>query len=168
MPEDASLNALLRDLAQRYAAVAQDTLGENLTSVILFGSVARSEARADSDIDLLIICRQLPSGIFRRQEYLAAVRERLQPDLERLWEQGCLTDFTEIIKTEAEAKQTFPLYLDLTEEAILLFDRNGFFAHILQRLRERLQALGAERKQLGRLRYWDLKPDFQPGEAITL
>ncbi|MFN3742677.1 MAG: hypothetical protein ACK4VW_08415 [Anaerolineales bacterium] len=47
MPEDASLNALLRDLAQRYAAVAQDTLGENLTSVILFGSVARSEARAE-------------------------------------------------------------------------------------------------------------------------
>ena len=38
----------------------------------------------------------------------------------------------------------------------------------LARLRERLRELGAQRKQLGRIRYWDLKPDFQPGEVIWL
>jgi hypothetical protein len=119
-------------------------------------------------VDLLVICRELPVGAFRRQETLEPVREQLQADLDRLWEQGCYTDFTEVIKTEIEARRTHPLYLDMTEEAVVLFDRGGFFAGVLERLRERLQELGAERKQLGRLRYWDLKPDFKPGEVIVL
>lgn len=159
-----ALRQTLHHLAERYASIAQEMLGENLTSVVLFGSVARGEARPASDVDLLVICRELPAGAFRRQEVLEPVRERLQADLDHLWEQGCYADFTAVIKTETEAQRTHPLYLDMTEEAVLLFDRDGFFAGVLERLRE----LGAERKQLGRLRYWDLKPDFKPGEVITL
>ncbi|MBC8254127.1 MAG: nucleotidyltransferase domain-containing protein [Ardenticatenia bacterium] len=163
-----ALNQVLRHLAEQYTDTAQAVLGDNLTSVALFGSVARGEAGADSDIDLLVICRELPAGAFRRQEVLEPVRERLQAELSRLWEQGCYTDFSEVIKTEIEAQRTHPLYLDMTEEVVILFDRGGFFARVLARLRERLGELGAERQQLGRLRYWDLKPDFKPGEAITL
>ena len=96
------------------------------------------------------------------------MRERLQVELDRLWEQGCYTDFTEVIKTETEAQKTHLLYLDMTEEAVILFDRGEFFARVLARLRERLRELGAQRKQLGRIRYWDLKPDFKPGEVIWL
>lgn len=162
------LSGMLRHLAGRYAEVAQDVLGDNLISVVLFGSVARGEARSDSDIDLLVICRELPTGVFRRQEVLEPVRERLQADLDRLWDQGCYTDFTEVIKTGAEAQKTHLLYLDMTEEAEILFDRDGFFAAVLARIQERLRKLGAQRRQLGRLRYWDLKPDFTPGEVIRL
>ncbi len=158
----------LNHLAKQYAATARAVLGDNLTSVVLFGSVARDQAGPGSDIDLLVICRELPTGAFRRQEVLEPVRERLQAELDRLWGQGWYADFTEVIKTEMEAQRTHPLYLDMTEEAVILFDRGGFFAGVLERLRGRLRELGAERKQLGRLRYWDLKPDFKPGEAITL
>ena len=168
MANTATSNQALRHLAERYAATAQEVLGENLTSVVLFGSVARGEARPDSDIDLLVICRELPAGAFRRQEVLEPVQERLQVELDRLWEQGCYTDFTEIIKTETEAQKTHLLYLDMTEEAVILFDRGEFFARVLARVRERLRELGAQRKQLGRIRYWDLKPDFKPGEVIWL
>lgn len=159
---------LLRQLARRYAEAAQQVLGDNLTSVVLFGSVARSEAGPESDIDLLVICRELPAGAFRRQDLLEPVRKKLQADLDRLWDQKVYVDFTEIIKSETEARMMHYLYLDMTEEAISLFDRNSFFARILERLRGRLRELGAERKQLGQLRYWDLKPDFKPGEVITL
>ena len=165
---DSALNQTLRHLAQRYATIAQEILGDNLISVVLFGSVARGQARATSDVDLLVICRELPAGAFRRRETLQPVRERLQAELDRLWGQGIHTDFVEIIKSEAEAQRTHPVYLDMTEEAVILFDRVGFFAGILERLREQLRKLGAKRRQLGRLRYWDLKPDFKPGEVITL
>ena len=168
MENTTTLNQALRHLAERYAATAQEVLGENLTSVILFGSVVRDEARPDSDIDLLVICRELPAGAFRRQEVLEPVRERLQIELDRLWAQGCYTDFTEVIKTETEAQKTHLLYLDMTEEAMILFDRGGFFAGVLEQLGERLRELGAQRRQLGRVRYWDLKPDFRAGEVITL
>ena len=165
---DSELNQTLLCLAQRYATIAQEILGDNLTSVVLFGSVARGEALVSSDVDLLVICRELPAGAFRRREMLAPVGKRLQADLGRLRAQGIHTDFAEIIKSEAEAQRTHPVYLDMTEEAAILFDRGSFFAGILERLRERLRELGAKRRQLGRLRYWDLKPDFKPGEAIVL
>ena len=101
-------------------------------------------------------------------ELLDAVRERFQVDLENLWDRGIYADFAEIIKGEAEAHRMHWLYLDMTDEAVILFDRGGFFHEILQSLRGRLRALGARRRRLGRLRYWDLKPDFVPGEVITL
>ncbi|OGG55607.1 MAG: hypothetical protein A3F84_29310 [Candidatus Handelsmanbacteria bacterium RIFCSPLOWO2_12_FULL_64_10] len=158
----------LRRLADRYAGVAQEVLGDNLTSVVLFGSVARGEAGPRSDVDLLVVCRTLPRGAFRRREVLEPVRERLQEDLDRLWEQGITTDVVEVIKSEVEARQTRLLYLDMTEEAVLLFDREGFFEGVLAGVRQRLKALGAMRRRLGNVRYWDLKPDFKPGEVIEL
>lgn len=162
------LSQTLRGLAVRYAEVARDILGENLTSVILFGSVARGEPDPQSDIDLFIICRSLPKGAFRRRAVLDPVRERLHDKLACLWKAGIYTDFVEIIRTEDEARRPRLLYLDMTEEAILFFDRDSFFAGILDRLRYRLRELGAQRKQLGMIRYWDLKPDFRLGEVIEL
>jgi len=168
MPNSPGLNQRLRSLADQYTAFAQAMLGDNLTSVILFGSVARGQAGPGSDIDLLVICRELPRSAFRRREMLEPIRERLQAELDHLWAQGYYTDFAEVIQTESETQKTHPLYLDMTEEAMILFDRHGFFAAVLARVRERLRELGAQRRQLGRLHYWDLKPDLKRGEAVVL
>jgi len=162
------LNVCLRRLAEQYARVASEVLGENLTSVYLFGSVARGEAGPESDIDLLVICRHLPEGAFRRRRVLEPIRERLTSHLQTLWDRGVYTDSVEVIRNETEAAKVHPLYLDMVNEAVRLFDRNGFFTHVLARLAERLQALGAERRRLGHVFYWDLKPDFRTGEVIEL
>lgn len=162
------INAVLRQLADQYADAAQDILAENLTSVVLFGSVARGEAQLNSDIDLLLVCRELPVGVFRRQHVVEGIRARLQADLDRLWAEGCYSDFAEILKTEAEARESHLLYLDMTTDALLLFDRGGFFAQILAKMRARLKSLGAQQKRLGRIRYWDLKPDLKAGEVVIL
>jgi hypothetical protein len=39
---------------------------------------------------------------------------------------------------------------------------------VLRRLAERLEALGAERRRLGKLWYWVLKRDYRPGEVIEV
>ena len=162
------LNQHLLGLARRYTDCALESLGENLTSVVLFGSVARGEARGESDIDLLVVAGDLPRGAFDRRELVAPARERLLPELEALWEQGMYIDFAEVIKTEAAAQRFHLLYLDLTEEGVLLYDRNGFFAGVLEAVRQRLIELGARRRRLGQIVYWDLKPDLKPGEKLEL
>ncbi|MEN3010618.1 MAG: nucleotidyltransferase domain-containing protein [Candidatus Bipolaricaulaceae bacterium] len=166
--EPEQLNARLRALAEKYAQVARETLGENLTSVVLFGSVARGEAHARSDIDLFVVARSLPKGAFRRRELVEPIRQGLEPELEELWKRGIYTDFVEIIRTEEEARRFHTLYLDMTEEAVILYDRNGFFAEVLERVRRKLRKLGAQRRRLGHAWYWDLKPDYKPGEEIDL
>ena len=60
------------------------------------------------------------------------------------------------------------LLLELADEALLLYDRDHFLANRLAQVRERLETLGATRRQVGSVTYWDIKPDFVPGEVITL
>jgi len=162
------LNTKLLALAEEYARLAQEVLGENLVSVVLFGSVARGEAHEKSDIDLFIVAEKLPRGAFKRRELLEPIRAHLDPKLEELWRQGIYADFVEIIRTKEEARRFHPFYLDMTEEAIVLYDRDGFFADILERVRKKLRELGAKRKRMGKVWYWDLKPDYKPGEVIDL
>ena len=167
-PSREKLNEILMQLAREYAEKLREALGNRLVSVVLFGSVARGEAGPQSDIDLFVVLEDAPRGMTRRRALLEPVREALTPALEALWDQGIYTDFVEIIRSREEARRFHPVYLDMTQEAVLLYDKEGFMAGVLERLRRRLEALGAKRKRLGNVWYWDLKPDFRPGEVIDL
>ncbi len=73
-----------------------------------------------------------------------------------------------IARAPRKAARPIPLYLDLTEDAVILHDRDAFFAQVLHRVRTSLKRLGARRIRQGATWYWDLKPDFQPGEVIEI
>ena len=161
-----ALNALLLILAHRYATAAQEILGDNLISIALYGSVARGQATPSSDIDLFIVLQEAPSGMLNRRRLLQPVRDALTPELEDLWTQGIYADFIEVIRSRTEAQQFHPLYLYMSHEAILLYDRDRFLEILLERVRERLQRAGAERRPVGRYWYWDLKQAFVPGEVV--
>lgn len=158
----------LRDAAAAYARRLEEELAENLVAVILYGSVARGEAGAGSDIDLLVICERLPAGRFARLRLLERVDAAFEGDLARLSAMGIDTRVVPLLRTRQEAARVVPLYLDMVEDGWALVDRDGFFAGVLAGLRARLTALGAERRRRGRVRYWVLKRDFAPGECIEL
>jgi len=148
--------------------VLERRFGDDLVSVVLFGSVARGEARPDSDVDLIIVVRNLPRGRFRRQDLFMEVEKELEPLLEELERRGYYIEFSPILKTPEEASRVVPLYLDLVEDAVLLYDRDDFFRNILENLRRRLEELGAERVRFGKLWYWRLKRDYRFGEVIEI
>ena len=164
----AHLADALREVAREYGRALEETLGERLVSVVLYGSVGRGEAGETSDVDLLVVAERLPQGRFRRQEVLEPADQRVDALLEELAGQGVHTGVSVILKTPAEAKRLVPLYLDMVEDAVLLVDRGGFFAATLDRLRQSLARLGSRRHRLGRFRYWELKPDLRPGETFSL
>ena len=58
--------------------------------------------------------------------------------------------------------------LDMTEDAIVLFNQESCLAETLERLRGWLQKLGARRMCRGNTWYWDLKPDYKWGNTIEL
>lgn len=164
----AATSQTLRGAAERYAGLLRETLAGNLVSVVLFGSVARGEATADSDLDLVIVCEDLPEGRFSRLRLLEDADRRFEDELLRLRSLGIRTRLARIVKTRGEAARVVPLYLDLVDDACLLYDRGDFFSSLLSRLRSLLATLGAERRVRGRVRYWVLKPDLAPGEVIEL
>ena len=142
--------------------------GESLMSVVVYGSVARGSQNFDSDLDLLIIADKLPNGRMKRIREFEAVEDRVEPFLKSLQKEGINSRISALIKTPEEAKRGSPLFLDMVEDARILFDRDGFFSAVLEKLRKRLEELGAKRVWKGNAWYWILKPDLRPGEVFEL
>lgn len=142
----------------------QALLGDRLVSVVLFGSLARGEARERSDIDVLVVAEDFPRSLAERRRLLmdAWDRVRAQTGLGSV-------EWNLVTKTPEEARHRSPLYLDMVDDAHLLVDREGFFAAVLAGMRARMRELGSRRVYLPDRRwYWDLKPDFRFGEVVEI
>ncbi|MDW8034480.1 MAG: nucleotidyltransferase domain-containing protein [Nitrososphaerota archaeon] len=153
-------DALLQEIKSFY--------GERLVTIALFGSVARGTYTFDSDIDILIIAKDLPQGRMKRVREFETVEEKIEPLLSAFKKEGLNTYLSPIIKSPEEAKIGSPLFLDMVEDVKILFDRDNFFSNILARLKQRLKELGSIRVWKGDAWYWILKPDLKPGEIIEL
>lgn len=147
---------------------ALDCYGGNLVTLAVFGSVARGTPGPESDIDLLLICRELPSGRTKRVAQFSCVEQALEPHLARLRAAGIHTTLSPIFKTVPEAQGGSHLYLDMVDEVLILIDEDHFFQSLLARLKRRLNELGAYRVRQGSRWYWVLNPNGRPGEAIDL
>lgn len=152
------LNVLLESLRKRF----------DLVSVVVYGSVARGEARKDSDIDVLIVADNLPEDRYLRYRMFEEAEKEVEGLLSELRKEGYSAFISPIIKSREEASKVTPLYLDMVEDAVILYDRDGFFAGILKRLRRRLKELKAKRVRVGKMWYWVLKEEYRFGEVIEI
>jgi predicted nucleotidyltransferase len=160
----ATLQEPFRSALAAAAEAWLEDLGERLVSIVLFGSVARGDARPVSDIDLLIVANGFPRSLSDRRRPLLDSWERVRAARTLPYVQWNL-----VTKTPGEAGFHSPLYLDIVEDGVLILDRTGFFAAVLARMRERMRVLGSRRVHLADGSwYWDLKPDFRFGEIVEI
>jgi predicted nucleotidyltransferase len=157
---DAILDQLVTELQAHY--------GPRLVACAVFGSVGRGTPRYGSDIDLLLVVRDLPPGRYHRVEEFLPVEARLEPALQADQPGHPSIGLSPVFKTPAEVQAGSPLFLDMVEDARILHDPDGFLAGYLDRLRARLRELGSRRIWRGNAWYWELKPDLAPGEVFTL
>jgi predicted nucleotidyltransferase len=144
-------------------------MGRHLYSVVLYGSYARGQTEPESDVDLLIVADGIPPSSLERQMFLAKVLEELEAPLRlKLKETGWFPYVSPILKTPQEADRLSRIYFDMIDEAKILFDRGDFFKIVLQKARKKLEKLGAKKVMVGKMWYWDLKPDYRPGEIFEL
>lgn len=151
----------LQPLLKSYVHSLQELFQERLISVVLYGSVPRGSATPESDIDILIALRDSE----RAEDWKARHRahEALMEHYPDAWK------IRAILLSLPEARKNRYLYLDMTEDALLLFDSGGFFQGKLDDMRRRLGELGSRRVWLrDGSWYWDLKPDLRFGEQFEL
>jgi len=162
------LTARLDEILEALVAACRRQYGHRLVSVAVFGSVGRGTPRPDSDVDVLIVAEGLPRGRMARVAEFAGVEAELAEVFERLRRVGVATVLSPVLKTPAEVEQGSPLFLNMLDDARILGDRDGFLAHAFAQFRERLARLGARRIWRGNAWFWDLKPDYRPGEVFEL
>lgn len=146
-------NPLLQEIVDCF----KEYLGQNLISMVLFGSRARGDARDASDYDLFIIAKALPMKPFRRKLF---IRTPLRGQFEQ---KLCI-----IAKTPEEVLSTFPsFFLDLSLDGIILFDRDRFFENLQKKIGEIISQAGLRRRTDNGEYYWEWESPPKGGWEIT-
>ena len=160
------IKELYSTIIEKLLRLLKERFGDDLISIAVYGSVARGDYRNDSDIDLLIIARNLPFSITERIKIFDSIETLLEEDIMELYSKGYYISFSPIMKTPEEAKRFSPIYMDMTEDAIIIYDKDNFSSNILAKFKNKLNELGFERVWLGKKWYWR-KRDYKFGEVFS-
>jgi predicted nucleotidyltransferase len=158
-----------RMVVSRLLDALREVYGDKLVSLVVYGSVARGDARRDSDLDVLIIVDDnLPRSRLERIKTYLKAEDKIIVLLDKLIDEGYAIEISPIIKSVEEAKHISSLYLDMVEDAVIVYDRDNFFQKILLKLKKKPEELGAERVWIDKRWYWRLKKNYRFGEVIEI
>ena len=138
----------LERLEQELTLRCVEALGSNLVALAFFGSWARGEELEWSDIDVLLIARELPKHPFERNRL---VYEPIENWVEKPRSISILARTVEEFTTDVT-----PLHLDLAADAIVFYDPEGFLTSKLTTVQGLIKeaSLARERDSNGLLAWW--------------
>jgi predicted nucleotidyltransferase len=115
----------------------QAQFGEELRSVVVYGSYARGEADADSDVDMMVVVGHLPkewTEIFAIEDSLMQMGQELGRRLDiRLVEPSAVS---------YSVTWAAPLMLEVHDAHQIIFDPTGIFAAAMSRFTEVVRQRG--------------------------
>ncbi len=118
----------------------------DIIGILLFGSVAKNTARNDefytSDIDIIIICENLPSGIWKRKKFILKKTKEVCSGIQDFW--WTLKEFWSLLESK------FFLLLDAFDEGIILYDPKDILKNLKEKLFKDLKVKGVIKTDL----YW--------------
>lgn len=161
----------LEDLLERLKDFVFNHYGEKTCAIVIFGSVARGDYSFRSDIDLLVVLNEVEGSQGKRLDEFFELSKRLKGSkvYQEAREKRLPHHVQPVILSIDELREHPSLLLDLTTDALILFDKDRIFQEEIEQVKRRLEELGARKVLLGRNRwYWILKPDLKKGETVTI
>ena len=151
-----------------FVKMLKDKAKDGLVSIALYGSVARGKARAESDIDLLILYDRRKVDLDK--VYLKTIIKAKQTkEYKELWENKIYASVSPYIVTVEELKENPLILLDIIDEGIILYEKGKRFRELLNKFKQKIRQLGSRKVYLpDGTYYWELKPDWKPGEVIEI
>jgi predicted nucleotidyltransferase len=122
----------MRDISKildEFLQKCKQKFGDNLISIILFGSYARGTATEYSDVDLLIIAKNLPK---RRIERYKIIRDII---LDFIYEYEINLSPILIKPEELSHKNISPLIYGILTGYKVIYDKDNFWKNYLERIK---------------------------------
>lgn len=144
---------------RRYLVTVLDEIINHYDQALLgcavFGSYARGDNRLNSDFDLLIILRRAPGFSRRLREFVENIEMKHEALAQAIYEEeDILCELSPCILSREEALKIQPLYYDLVENHLVIYDPAGLIARIIKATREILQRSGARKVRHGNTWEW--------------
>lgn len=166
------INEYLNIFLKRVGEIAIDYYKDSLISIVVYGSVGRGDYKGHSDIDILIVISSSSDSVCGRiHVFHDNVINRVEQTAEYKW----LVDnklpyrIMPIVYTVEGLMNHPPLMLDMTEDCVIIFDRDDTFLKEIENIKERMRELGSKRVFLENGSwYWILKPDIKWGEIVKI
>jgi predicted nucleotidyltransferase len=120
------LNEVYRKAAVEFAQRVTSALGDQVDAIVLYGSVARGEARKDSDIDILVVSSQP-----------GATRERIGEICSDFTYEHNYAFFISLVHFSREEfyrliQLASPFIANVVNEGVILYD-NGTFSRVREK-----------------------------------
>jgi len=128
-------------------------LGEDVISIVLFGSMTRGDFTESSDIDMLVIARNLPDNWRERDKILLELAE-IGSDHRR----PVHITLTDEYEMNASVEQGAPLVFGLHDANRVIFGRDRFFEKLMKRFDDNMKRWDVRKIRNGE---W-----FAPGLAV--
>ena len=161
-PEESErvLGRLLTELKDRFRG--------RLLGVVVFGSVARRQARSGSDLDVLVVIEE--SSLENDLEVVnACARTEASVEYEDFRKRHSAIPIVPTVTAPGKLRANPLILLDMLDEGVVLHDPAGVVSDLFGRLRVRLGTLGAKKVRLEHGRWmWFLKPDWRPSEVVEV
>lgn len=107
----------IKKILAEYTEKLKSVYADKLARVILFGSYARGDYTADSDIDIMIILADDEDGMRKKEDELASVTF----DFDMAYD-VYIQPVTQIVNTFNYWQKVHPLYQDICKEGVVLYD----------------------------------------------
>lgn len=116
------------------AIVSSLCRSENILGIVLFGSVARNNFSQFSDIDTLIVSNLDFLKSLDLVEQTIGKLEPLRKDL--LVSNGNFLNISPLILTPPDLEELHPIFFDIAEQGIILFERSRITTNFISRIRK--------------------------------
>jgi predicted nucleotidyltransferase len=157
-----SLDYVSRDYVVFKLRERLNDLPEYVKAILLFGSIARGEASAHSDVDLLVLHSGLPITdlVMRRRHLYSLIVERLSDVFKSI----TLIDMD--LESFLKPMTITPLLLNIYFDAIVVIDRVEVLVEFLEIVRKRIIEAGLRRIKDGKAYYWVLPKPLEKVKVI--
>ncbi len=141
---------------------------DRLISICVYGSAARGTAGPTSDVDLLLVVEGLRGSVGKRLQELYESISGIENERKLLSASGHFADISLFPLSPSESASFLPIYLDIIDEGVIIYDKANFLENVLTRCRSMLTEAGAEKVSTRHGWFWRVNPNMLVGEAIAV